>query len=91
MRFEHWYRCNFNFRDQYADFLKEGKTYPCTSLFYETKYACSDDMLEYLLELGHTRMANEYHPKDYVSLDVKTSPTIFDSVDQKTERRNYTY
>ena len=48
-------------------------------------------MLEYLLELAHTRLASNYHPKDFVSLDVKKSPSIYDMEDEATERRKYTY
>ena len=71
--------------------MQKGERYPCTENWYEMQYACTDDMIEYLLELGHVRMVNNYHPKDYMSHDVKIRPSIFDMPEQGTERRAYTY
>ena len=91
LRFEHWYRCNYNFRSSYSDYIKRGEKYPCSSLWYEMKSACSDDMIEYLLEMGNVRMANNYHPKDYMSNDVKTAPLKWDLPEYQTESRDLKY
>ena len=91
LRFEHWQRCTYKYQESYTDYIKEGKNYPCTSVWYEMKEACSDDMMEYLMELGNVRLANKQDPKDYMSHDVKIPANQYDVPEYTTESRSLTY
>jgi hypothetical protein len=71
--------------------LERGEEYPCTNLWYETKYACSDDMMDCLLELHHTRVATGMDIDDHLSHEVKQTSTVYDTPDQATERMKWHY
>ena len=91
LRFEHWYRCNYQYRNRYLDYLEKGERYPCADMWMELTVACTDDMIDYLLELGYYREANKYHPKNHMNIDVRTIPSHFDDPDHSTDGRSYTY
>ena len=91
LRFEKWSQCTAKFRDRHADFLEKGREYPCTNLWHETNYACSDDELDCLFELHHIRMANNVDIKDHLAHDVKRHPTVLDIPDEATERKTLMY
>lgn len=54
-RFSKWYKCDIFYSDQKEEFAKNNQEYPCFGLFYDSQYACSDQMFDYLLELSYAR------------------------------------
>lgn len=64
MRFEKWWRCDMVFhdeRDKYDHGPAVGsKTYPCFREYYESIYACADDIFKYLVELSYAKRANDF-------------------------------
>ena len=91
LRFDHWFRCNTIFEDDKIKFYQKGEKYPCSELWYETEYACADDVLDYLLEVGYYRRAAGQESKNFVNVDLMTTPSVFDEPGMKTNGRSYTY
>ncbi len=69
---------------------KNAKTYPCYKEFYETSYACQDDLFDFLMEIAYAKRAANFHEGDHFNIELKMFPTVFDTP-KKAERRTYTY
>lgn len=91
LRFEHFYRCSRQYQEHEHDYIRRGEEYPCANLWYEVNYACTDNMLDCLLEIGSWREASGYHPKQVMNVNLRQIPNQFDVVDHKTDGRSFTY
>ena len=71
MRFEKWFRCDtvygrdrIKFYDRNPDHglvdMQESDHYPCFREYYETRYACADNILNYLVELSYRKKAQGF-------------------------------
>lgn len=95
MRFEKWWRCDmvyYDERDKYDLNAKIGtsKNYPCFREFYETTYACADDIFKYLIELAYAKRANDFFEGDVSNNEITSFPTVYDTP-KGPERITYTY
>jgi hypothetical protein len=101
MRFEKWYKCDsVYYEDRNTEFdrnpdkgmknLKPHDFYPCYKEWYETSYACADNILKYLIELAYSKRAHDFFQEDASSVEIRSYPTIFDSP-SNPERITYTY
>lgn len=95
MRFEKWFNCDSKFSDVRAknyDFVADQrnyKNYPCFREFYEANYACSDDYMEFLMELAYAKSANDFNIADKSNVEIRSGPTTFDNPD--LNRKVYHY
>lgn len=95
MRFEKWWRCDMVFYDERDKYdlnpnPKLSKNYPCFREYYESVYACSDDIFKYLIELAYAKRANDFFEGDISNNEITSYPTIFDNP-KNAERTTYTY
>lgn len=90
IRFEHFSRCDATYHDQRLAFAEQGKEYPCLPLFYDAQFACSDEILLYLMETSYYRKLNKIAPHSYYNHELLVSPTAWDTVDPASIV-NYTY
>jgi hypothetical protein len=71
MRFNKWFRCDMvHGKDRMTDYdmnpnrgltnLKKSEHYPCFREFYETIFACSDNLFEMLMELAYHKKARNF-------------------------------
>ncbi len=90
MRFEKWWKCDQVYgedRDTLYDRnpekgfknLKDEERYPCFREFYEANYACADNILQFLVELGYKKKANDFWHGETTNRELTTFPTIYDS------------
>lgn len=101
MRFEKWFKCdNVYYEDRYSEFdrnpdrglknLKLHEYYPCYKEWYETSYACADNILKYLIELAYSKRAHDFFQEDTSSVEIRSAATVYDSPSEP-ERITYTY
>ena len=60
----------------------DNKEYPCYKIFYEMQFACSDHMMDYLMELATHRKVNNINRDDLINSDMQNFAMIFDAEDQ---------
>lgn len=77
MRFEKWFKCDSVFSGDRAKFydrnpeiafskeMKAHHQYPCFREFYETRYACADNILKFLVELSYHKKARGFFAEDH--------------------------
>lgn len=68
----------------------KAKPYPCFRHFYETQYACTDDMFDFLMELTYAKQANDTFEDDWRNTEIQAYPTIYDTPN-KSKRKTYSY
>lgn len=90
LRFEKWFQCDVSYSNIKREFSKRNIEYPCYKYFYEMEFACSDNILDFLLELHYYRTVNRFDPKKFSNNDLASIPTIFDTP-IGTHRNKYTY
>ena len=101
MRFEKWYKCDMvYYEERSTDYdlnpdrgfrnLKNHEYYPCYKEYYESLYACADNILKYLVELSYAKRAHDFYQEDTSWVEIRAYPTVFDSPSDP-ERITYTY
>ena len=71
MRFEKWWRCDeVHYQDRTTKYDRNPKHslrnmqpeqhYPCYRDYYETTYACADNILKFLVELAYAKRAMNF-------------------------------
>ena len=101
MRFEKWFRCDHTYGDDRATEydrspengltnMKDEDHYPCFREWYEASYACSDNIMRFLMELSYAKKAQDFWQGDVSNSEIRMFPTIFDSP-SGPERITYTY
>lgn len=48
--------------------LKLHEAYPCYKEWYETSYACADNILKYLTELAYSKRSQDFFAEDTSSV-----------------------
>ena len=79
MRFEKWFQCDTRYFGLREELAKKNEEYPCYKFFYEMEFACSDNMLDFLLELHYYRTVNHFNPLKHKNSSLTGLPTIFDT------------
>ncbi|KAM3133713.1 hypothetical protein pb186bvf_014122 [Paramecium bursaria] len=94
LRFQKWFECDqaehFKMDKTDDDYLKRMKAYPCYPLFYEAAYSCTDDMLDFLMELAYAKRANRTFEYNHWQTEMSRFPTSYDSP-KNAERHKKTY
>lgn len=101
MRFEKWFKCDsVYYEERSTDFdrnpdrglknLRQHEFYPCYKEWYESTYACADNILKYLIELAYAKRSHDFYQEDASSVEIRSFPTVFDSPSEP-ERTTYTY
>ena len=75
MRFDKWYRCDTVYGDERTQFdrnpevgltnMKQHDHYPCFREYYETRYACADNIFQFLNELAYFKKARGFIREDF--------------------------
>ncbi len=65
------------------------KNYPCFREWYEANYACTDDYMDFLMELAFAKSASDFRIEDRSNVEIKTAPTAYDNPD--LNRKVYHY
>lgn len=90
MRFEKWYKCDQVYgQNRSIDFdrnpevgltnMKDSQHYPCFREYYETRYACADNILNFLVELSYQKKAKNFFHSDVSNIEIQSFPNVFDS------------
>ena len=94
LRFEKWHNCDMKFSDyrKGPDGVidqRNFKNYPCYREFYEANYACSDDYMDFLMELSYSKNAKDFHMSDISNTELTIPPSAYDNPD--LNRKVYHY
>eukprot|EP01017_Pseudomicrothorax_dubius_P031369 TRINITY_DN3999_c0_g1_i4.p1 TRINITY_DN3999_c0_g1~~TRINITY_DN3999_c0_g1_i4.p1 ORF type:complete len:251 (-),score=72.47 TRINITY_DN3999_c0_g1_i4:112-864(-) len=87
LRFEKWWKCDSVYNDlrekkyDYREDQENFQSYPCYREFYETTYACMDDMFDFLMELQHAKQADDFFLEDRSNHELTLFPTKYDRPD----------
>lgn len=76
MRFEKWFKCDsVYYKDRATNFdrnpdhglvnMQDHERYPCFREYYETRYACADNIMKFLVELAYKKRAIGFFSEDY--------------------------
>ena len=79
MRFEKWWRCDMVYGHDRTTLydrnpkiglknMKEHEHYPCFREYYETSYACADNIMKFLVELSYAKRASDFFESDVSNL-----------------------
>lgn len=90
MRFEKWFKCDMVYGgERTRQFDRNPKTgltnmkdedhYPCFREYYETRYACADNILAFLVELSYHKKARDFFQEDVSNIEINSFPTIYDA------------
>ena len=101
MRFDKWFRCDTIYGDERSKHfdrspqigltnMKQEDHYPCFREFYETRYACADNIMHFLVELAYHKKARGFLREDVSNVEIRSFPTTFDSPNDP-ETVTYTY
>jgi hypothetical protein len=88
LRFDKWARCEQGLAS--LSLVERYKDYPCYQEYYETNYACSDSMIEHLLELQYVRTAAGLTGDEYHNSELNKHPGVYESP-HREQRRPYSY
>lgn len=70
--------------------MKQEDHYPCFREFYETRYACADNIMHFLVELAYHKKARGFLREDVSNVEIRSFPTTYDSPNDP-ETVTYTY
>lgn len=59
--------------------LKQHEHYPCFREYYQTRYACADNIFHFLTELSYYKKARGFFREDVSNNEIRSFPTTFDS------------
>jgi hypothetical protein len=101
MRFDKWFRCDMTYgeeRERHFDRnpevgltnMKDHDHYPCFREYYETRYACADNIFHFLVELSYHKKAKGFWRENHSNNEIRMFPTTFDSPNDP-ETVTYTY